>query len=212
METDINNSKLNNSPIMRDYNTVSYNFKNLPKWFYWVWLIAIISIGLSICTIFISVYQHINWNVEVVSTSIILAFVGIIATFVVISNYSQTRDFKDIVEKRIIEFENTFYNKIKTTEQNFLKIQEDTEFKINVSSGNISKLIASTNGKEGFYINAINSYINAIKCHSQIKHDISFVENDKCNVKTSINYILLTLLPPPAGGFPPHRGRLRLPP
>ena len=79
METDINNSTLNNSQIMRDFNTVSYNskiknFKQLPKWVYWVWIIAIISIGLSIISIFFRVSPYTNLNVEIVSIGIVLMF------------------------------------------------------------------------------------------------------------------------------------------
>ena len=69
-----------------------------PRWVIWVWLIAIVAIGLSLISIFFSVAPNTKWNVEIVSTSIILAFVGVLATFVVVSNYMQLKRTEDRVE------------------------------------------------------------------------------------------------------------------
>ncbi|MDR1339216.1 MAG: hypothetical protein LBK58_04085 [Prevotellaceae bacterium] len=71
----------------------------IPKWVYWVWLIVIIAIGLSIAAICMD--SGIMWNVEIVSTSIVLCFVGILATFIVVNNFAQVekieRQFKSEV-------------------------------------------------------------------------------------------------------------------
>jgi hypothetical protein len=65
----------------------------LPKWVYWVWLISIVALGLSLSSIFWG--YDITWNVEILSTAILLTFIGILATFVVVSNYVQVKDVKD---------------------------------------------------------------------------------------------------------------------
>jgi hypothetical protein len=75
---------------------------HLPKWIYWVWLVAIVALGMAIAALFIGVTPYVCWNVEIVSVSIILAFVGILATFVVVSNYAQVKD----IENKINSFEN----------------------------------------------------------------------------------------------------------
>jgi hypothetical protein len=73
--------------------------KNTPKWVYWVWTISIIALGLSLTSIFWG--YNIKWNVEVISTAIILTFVGVLATFVVIGNYAQVKDIKDEFRKQM---------------------------------------------------------------------------------------------------------------
>jgi hypothetical protein len=88
-----------NSLGIRIGKTESKSKSNLPKWVYWVWLISIIAMGFSITSIFWG--YNIKWNVEIVSTAIILGFVGILATFVVISNYIQVRDIENKVNSYI---------------------------------------------------------------------------------------------------------------
>jgi len=127
---------------------------------YWV-LIFIIIILLG-AILFCHIYTITDSN----NATIVLGFVGILATFVVISNYYQVYQIKQNIDVQI-----------KATEKNFLKIQKDTEYKINLSLGNVSKIYANINFEKHFYINAINSYINAIKSHSQIS-DKSFVKID----------------------------------
>jgi hypothetical protein len=77
--------------------------RKIPKWVYWIWLISIIALGLSLTSIFWG--YNIKWNVEIISTSIILAFVGILATFVVVSNYAQVKEIKDEFKSKITEIE-----------------------------------------------------------------------------------------------------------
>jgi predicted Holliday junction resolvase-like endonuclease len=101
--------------------------KSIPKWVYWVWLIVIIALGLSVASLFIKVSY--NWNVELVSTSIILTFVGILATFIVVGNYMQVRDIKSEIKDRIDALEKDFNGKIKMFSDRFnfeLDKKEDT--------------------------------------------------------------------------------------
>jgi hypothetical protein len=75
-----------------------------PNYITWFWVIAAISVialGLAITSFFIGVTPYVRWNVETVSLSIILAFVGILATFVVIGNYMQVRDVKSEFDSKV---------------------------------------------------------------------------------------------------------------
>jgi SMC interacting uncharacterized protein involved in chromosome segregation len=99
---------------------------HLPKWVYWVWLIGIVALGLSIASIFI--VSDINWNVEVVSTTIILGFVGILATFIVVSNYMQVKEVKDKSERIENDFKDKtrrFEKENKIINEKIIKIETD---------------------------------------------------------------------------------------
>ena len=74
---------------------------NLPKWVYWLCLISIVSFGLSITCFFICINPHITWSIETASLTIILAFVGILATIVVISNFSQVNRIEENVKENV---------------------------------------------------------------------------------------------------------------
>jgi hypothetical protein len=96
------NTSGNESPVKGDIDVKindSNRPKKMPSWVYWTWLISIVSLGFSIAAIF-SCYS-IKWNVEVVSTAIILTFVGVLATFVVISNYVQVKDIERKFDDKI---------------------------------------------------------------------------------------------------------------
>jgi len=69
--------------------------KKIPKWVCWVWLVSVIALALSTASLFIRIDY--KWNVELVSTTIALAFVGILATFTVVSNYMQVKNVEDKV-------------------------------------------------------------------------------------------------------------------
>jgi len=77
--------------------------KSIPQWVYYVWLIAIASLALSITAFFICVFPFVTWNVETVSIGIVLGFVGILATFIVVSNYAQVKDIERKFDKKIKE-------------------------------------------------------------------------------------------------------------
>ena len=126
---------------------ISSSGKKLPCWVYWVWLIVIVSLGLSVSSLFIRVGY--NWNVEIVSISIILAFVGILATFVVISNYAQAREIKNEYDKKTKELEskfeektvvveNKFKSEIQAIEKLFNEKLKETEDRVELLSNHVS--------------------------------------------------------------------------
>jgi hypothetical protein len=100
----------------------------MPCWVYWVWLIAIVSLGGSIAALFVGVTSHVRWNVETVSLSIILAFVGILATFVVISNYMQVKEVKDEFEIKTIAIKKDCDDKIDELKTKIKELLENNTF------------------------------------------------------------------------------------
>ena len=90
-----------NTSFSGDNNKVNNTYKKynkLPKWVYWVWLIAIVAIGLSLASFFCHIAPNTKWHVEAVSVGIVLTFVGLLATFVVVSNYVQLKNTEDKVD------------------------------------------------------------------------------------------------------------------
>jgi amino acid transporter len=92
----------------------------------WVWVISIVALAFSLISIFCGVAPYTNWNVEIVSLTIILGFVGILATFVVISNYAQVVEIKNEFGKRISAVEN-LDERIKALEEKLEKKEASVE-------------------------------------------------------------------------------------
>jgi hypothetical protein len=120
IKVSIDNSVLNS--IIKKHTSSKY----IPKWVYWVWLISIALLSISLIIFFCVVSPNVNWNVEVVSVSIVLGFVGILATIVVINNHSQVREAKDDFSikvsdlgKKIDEREKDFDDRMKCAIDDF---------------------------------------------------------------------------------------------
>jgi hypothetical protein len=109
-----NNSNSNKSEKegkpKKENNWLYLMLKN--KWF----LIGIIIILMGWI---IFLHFHIITNPN--DVTLILAFVGILATFVVVSNYAQVKDIERKFEKKIEKLDTNFDEKIKETESNLLK-------------------------------------------------------------------------------------------
>jgi hypothetical protein len=97
---------------------------NFTTWFLVIAVISVIALGLAITSFFMGVTPYVNWNVETVSLSIILAFVGILATFVVLSNYMQVQDIKREFTQKIEKLKNNFVRKTDSDYQLLIKIKD----------------------------------------------------------------------------------------
>jgi len=81
--------------------------------FFWVSGFSALLSVIAICGIFISK------NVVIVNESIVLIFVGILATFVVVSNYAQVKDIERKFEEKAGEIESKFDEKTKKINDEF---------------------------------------------------------------------------------------------
>jgi ABC-type multidrug transport system fused ATPase/permease subunit len=126
------------------------NLKNkIPKWVYWVWLISIVSLGLSIASIFVA--YDICWNVEMVSTAIVLGFVGIIATFVVVTNHSQIDTIKRDIDRKI----NTIDEQVKdmtvnleVIQRNYIPVIQEFGKRLNTVSNDKNRKVTKSGRKD----------------------------------------------------------------
>ena len=127
------------------------------------WLLAIFSILFIILIVVILSYflPHKDlFNVE--NTSLILTFVGILTTFVVVSNYLQVRDIKRDIEKQNLKQQQEFNIKIKNTEEEFKnkinKIKDSINFQKDSSNLNLFYVYY----RQCEYSKAINRLINLL--------------------------------------------------
>jgi hypothetical protein len=132
-------------------------------------------------------------KVEENCVGVVLAFVGIAATFVVVSNVAQVHKVEKEFYEKSREIEGNFNGRVEGTQREFSekvreikddfdrKIKEvdskndENEFKFNKVLGDISGVYVNMNFKAGLYLNAIHTYIEQIKYYSMIKRDSSFV-------------------------------------
>jgi hypothetical protein len=137
--------------------------KKLPRWVYWVWLISIVALCFSFASIF-SRYS-IKWNIEIVSTSIILTFIGIIATFIVVGNYVQVIKIENQFNERIKEIEDNFDVRTEALKTIFNSRLKDDECKLS-SFVHYHRAIAAKKTRTSFrdfdYVNAFDGYVYAI--------------------------------------------------
>jgi hypothetical protein len=68
-----------------------------PRWVYYIGPISLLALALSGISLFMK--SGLTWNVEALSLSIVLGFVGILATFIVVSNYIQVKSVEDKGER-----------------------------------------------------------------------------------------------------------------
>jgi tetratricopeptide (TPR) repeat protein len=104
------------------------NPQNLKAWFYKI-LSQYIPLGLIIILLFVDICFHICDTV-IKDDHIILVFVGILATFVVISNFAQVKDAKDEFAKERARLEAVIEDKIKQAKDEFDKAQTQLESQI----------------------------------------------------------------------------------
>jgi hypothetical protein len=88
----------------------------MPKWVYWVWLISLVAFGFSITSMYRA--YNIKWNIEIISTAIILGFMGIIATFIVVSNYAQLQAVKKEFDNKILDMNKKYNEQIQQNIKN----------------------------------------------------------------------------------------------
>ncbi|MDR1544370.1 MAG: hypothetical protein LBS50_08210 [Prevotellaceae bacterium] len=126
--------------------------RTIPKWVYWVWIISILGLLFSLVSILF--LNHGNNILITIATTLILSFVGILATFIVISNYAQVKEIeiKFKVENEKLE------KRIKIQELN----NQENERKIKENQGlsmyNIAEALLGLRSYDG----AIRAYIHSL--------------------------------------------------
>jgi hypothetical protein len=70
----------------------------ISKWS-WAWFFVILSFAFSLASLIVVVCCNINWNLELISSGIAFAFIGVLATFIVISNFMQVKEIEEKVKE-----------------------------------------------------------------------------------------------------------------
>ena len=83
------------------------NLKAMLKKWNWQLFFSVCAFIASIFTVFIIVYGNLRSDITpYVSEGLVLIFVGVLATFVVVSNHAQVIEVKNEFDKRISDIEN----------------------------------------------------------------------------------------------------------
>ena len=118
----ISNSTIKNSHINSNNSFLSKRNKG-------VIILSVISIILSLASFITIVAVKINYNLETVSLLSIIGFIGILATFVVVSNFSQVNRIESKMETKISEL-NKAVSKLLIIEEDIKQIRIEID-KIN---------------------------------------------------------------------------------
>lgn len=118
----ISNNTIKNSHINSNNSFLSKRNKG-------VIILSIISIILSLASFITIVAVKINYNLETVSLLSIIGFIGILATFVVVSNFSQVNRIESKMETKISEL-NKAVSKLLIIEEDIKQIRIEID-KIN---------------------------------------------------------------------------------
>lgn len=118
----ISNNTIKNSHINSNNSFLSKRNKG-------VIILSVISIILSLASFITIVAVKINYNLETVSLLSIIGFIGILATFVVVSNFSQVNRIESKMETKISEL-NKAVSKLLIIEEDIKQIRIEID-KIN---------------------------------------------------------------------------------
>lgn len=153
------------------------------NWFLWI---VLLFFGLGI-TMFLKFYPI----TEDKQVSVVLAFVGIAATFIVVSNYAQVKEVKDKVD--------TYIDKINAFEESINKVRADVFAQVRQIESNLSTKIGEmekrvANNNMGIYSEIYRAKGLIYETHGDINKAIS-------NYLTSIQSALELSYTPPMSDF-----------
>lgn len=140
---------------------------NKKEWFDRIGLIITLTIAIPLIVAFLIMFIQRQFNLGFDINGTILTFVGILATFVVISNYAQVKDVDNKVDIKIRDIKNEYERKIEEfkehqneIQQNILKdYKKDSEERINT----IKIQIEDLNIKNDVILSAINNFSQSSK-------------------------------------------------
>jgi len=160
-----NNDSIIANNIFSNSSDVKYS-KQLPKWVYWVWIISIFSLGFSITCCFKFIFPFTNWNVSAVSVGFVLGFVGILATIVLINNYSQVQQVKQDTKDEIAQIINKTDDRIRILKSDFDeninridKLQSDLDRIPEEINKRIKEQNEINNYRDDLYYNTLQAFI-----------------------------------------------------
>ncbi len=153
---------------------------------YWIFGISILMLGASL-------YLNVN-SVVITNESIVLVFVGILATFIVVGNFAQVTEIRNSTDKQINSLETNIQNKIKEFDDLHIKIENATmklfevEKKTNYNSGESYRLFGGITSEKEFYKLSVAHYISALYYYC-------LSDNQSPKIESILGFILDNLAP-----------------
>lgn len=134
-------------------------------------------LGISLLLLGSSLFLNIS-NTVITNESIVLVFVGILATFIVVGNYAQVIEIRNNTKKQIEEIENSIQlkiemlserqkeiiateKKIKNIEENILKIENN----IDLVAAETSRIYSAVCDEKSYHRECVIHAIKAIKLY-----------------------------------------------
>jgi hypothetical protein len=131
------------------------------------WRFVFFLFGFSVLFSLSSICLHVS-NVIITSESIVLTFIGVLATFIVIGNYSQVTDIRNDTFTQIKNYKDEIQNKIDELEKLHVKVKDATE-KINLiekrtnfNSAEANRIYGNITTEKKMNRLAVSYYIDAV--------------------------------------------------
>lgn len=132
--------------------------------------------GISLILLGASIFLNIS-HIVITNESIVLVFVGILATFIVVSNYAQVIDIRDNTNKQIKELEsrtqkkiddlNKLYNEMNEASNRIKKIEKDMDF----NAAEAYRLYGIFCYDKNLYKNSCKYLLDAVSLYSKNSED-----------------------------------------
>ncbi|MCL2596225.1 MAG: hypothetical protein FWD66_00890 [Paludibacter sp.] len=142
--------------------------KQRNNWFYGKILGIIILSALILWGLAIVALKYFNLNLTEHGLEIILTFIGILATFIVVSNYMQVKDIDRKFENRITELNNIFTNKVTELNNKFNSAFEKATYDITLTADSVNYNLFYIYYEQKYYKEAIDHLVSLlIKIHEE---------------------------------------------
>lgn len=152
--------------------------------------LSITSLILSIASFVTIIAVKVNYNLEVISLLSIIGFIGILATFVVVSNFSQVNRIEGKMELKISELNNVVTQLLATSEE-VRQIQIEIEKINNKITKGKEKAIATEEQINGIAksLQATQKFAEPIQAMQKFIEPMQKVHDRISSIESSIKHI-----------------------
>jgi hypothetical protein len=131
--------------LLQNKNDNPYRDHKFEKGIAWWKTVSIVSIVLAIASVITTIFIRVDYNLEIVSQLLVIAFIGGLATFVVVSNYMQVKDIEGRFVAEVIKLNVGFDKKIEDLNIVNDKKINAAKFKIEIRAVSAARLSLDTN-------------------------------------------------------------------
>lgn len=138
--------------------------------------------GISLILLGASLFLNIS-NTIITNESIVLVFVGILATFIVVGNFAQVTEIRNNTNSQIVDLELKTQKKIDELNNLYTKINEASEKisiiekKMNYNSGEAYRLYAIFTQDKELFRSSTRFFLDSISMYNKSEYYISKLDN-----------------------------------